>query len=271
MSSWVFLWNLAYIAAKAAWANMGTNGLGWITAVSGPSLAAFLRASRAPKGSKWAAVRSQWIGELRDGAFVSISIWLIICLAEALWLQPKRIWTDAASISAPPSVKAYMPSPQIAEPRSHSGTHSTPQSLRTPLVATQQAQTEDADHTLLLQARELLAGMTNLRSAWGEADNAARREIEDHFRRSPDTTAGFAKWKQGQTDAQYVEQFRETYAEKGSEVRARLIARVPPTLINSYASYKNASSLGDLSMICDELNDMVQAYANELGSAKPRP
>lgn len=108
-----FAWNLVGTAAANAWADIGTNGLGWFIAAFSPFVAVAMKLRVAPKREKLAFIRSKWVTELRDTFLVCIVVWMGIFCWELCWSIPRQILKDATAIK-PPSLRFLaLPAPLI--------------------------------------------------------------------------------------------------------------------------------------------------------------
>ncbi len=103
-----FAWNLVATSAANAWADIGTNGLGWLIAVFSPFVAVAMKLRGAPKGQKLSFIRSKWGSELRDTFLICIVIWMGIFCWELCWNVPRQILKDYAAIT-PPSLRFLAP------------------------------------------------------------------------------------------------------------------------------------------------------------------
>lgn len=97
-----FLVHLASLATKAAWADLGTNGLGWFVSLASPLLVAVRGAWRAPRGRRLKTLKKSWKTELRDAFFLALSFALLIFAIELIFRQPALIKEQSASIQPPP-------------------------------------------------------------------------------------------------------------------------------------------------------------------------
>jgi hypothetical protein len=115
-SFWGFVRDFAAASARSTWADLGTNGLGWIVGFGNPALVTILKATHAPKGQKIANVLSQWKTELRHVAVVYVAIGAMVFSVEMIWRQPQRIRTDAAAIAGPSPHEMLLSPPELPVP-----------------------------------------------------------------------------------------------------------------------------------------------------------
>jgi hypothetical protein len=85
----------------AAWADLGTNGLGWFVGLGTPVLAVFWRASQGPSGKRGEFVRQKWKEELKHAFVLAIAVFFLIATWEACWNIPYGIWQQAQNAPAP--------------------------------------------------------------------------------------------------------------------------------------------------------------------------
>jgi hypothetical protein len=96
-----FTLSLVTAAVQAAWSDMGTNGLGWLIAVSSPIFAVLWRLRSVSKGHRWTTFISAWKSEIWETLAIFLSITLLIVSCEFCWNQPHQIWKQAAASKLP--------------------------------------------------------------------------------------------------------------------------------------------------------------------------
>jgi hypothetical protein len=95
-----FVWEYILNCASSSLSDLGTSGLGWIAGIAVPVIVAVTKARRAPSGSRWSSVTSQWRSEVRYVFWVYLAIFTLVFLWEAAW-RPSRTFAEAGSTAAP--------------------------------------------------------------------------------------------------------------------------------------------------------------------------
>ncbi|MGB8535958.1 MAG: hypothetical protein WCD57_06060 [Acidobacteriaceae bacterium] len=84
-----FWWHLGPTAARAALIHLGSKRFGLLLIEVFCVVAAW-RAYRAPENKRWAAIRTQWLSELRDVFIVIFSVGVAVFGYELMWNQPNQ-------------------------------------------------------------------------------------------------------------------------------------------------------------------------------------
>ncbi len=86
------LWSLAPAAARATWTDMVSRWPLWLLALAIVCIAVAVRAGRAPRHQRWAAIRAQWAYELRDACLVVLWIVLLVFGCELYRSGQNEAW-----------------------------------------------------------------------------------------------------------------------------------------------------------------------------------
>ena len=81
-------WSLVPAAARATLIYLGTKRLLVLLMIEVFCAVTALRAYRAPAGKRWAAIRSQWVFEIRDVFIVIFSVGVAVFAYQLMWNQP---------------------------------------------------------------------------------------------------------------------------------------------------------------------------------------
>ena len=90
-----FCFEIIARAVFAAWADMGTNGLGWFIGIGSPVGAAVLSIAKAPRRHKWLTFLTKWRSELKQAMGIALAALVLIACWEAMWNIPHTINRDA--------------------------------------------------------------------------------------------------------------------------------------------------------------------------------
>jgi hypothetical protein len=85
-----FWWHLVSTAARATLIYLGSKRLLGLLLIEVFCAVAALRAYRAPANRRWAAIRSQWMSEIRDVFIVIFSVGVAVFGYELMWKQPNE-------------------------------------------------------------------------------------------------------------------------------------------------------------------------------------
>jgi hypothetical protein len=85
-----FWWYWVSAAARATLTHLGSKKLFALLLIEVCCAAAAFRAYRAPQGHRWAALRSQWMFEIRDVFIVIFAIVIAVFGWELMWNQPNQ-------------------------------------------------------------------------------------------------------------------------------------------------------------------------------------
>ncbi len=86
-----FWWQLVPLAAKATWFDLGSKRPFWLFLLAVSCVVLAWRAYFAPEQKRWAAIRDQWVRELRDVCVIVGMVGLVFFACEFVWSQPNRI------------------------------------------------------------------------------------------------------------------------------------------------------------------------------------
>jgi hypothetical protein len=105
-----FWWHLVSTAARATLIDVGSKRLGLLLIEVFCAVAA-LHAYRAAESKRWAAIRSQWMSEVRDVFIVIFSVGVAVFGYELVWNQPNqgRLRQVEDSLSNPSALFDRMP------------------------------------------------------------------------------------------------------------------------------------------------------------------
>lgn len=94
-----FWWHLVFAAARAAFIDLGSKRSFLLFLIEVSCVVAALRAYRAPENKRWAAIRDQWIFEIRDVFIVVFSLGVAVFGYELGWNQPNQARLRQDSLS----------------------------------------------------------------------------------------------------------------------------------------------------------------------------
>ncbi len=86
------LWSLTPAAARAAWGEMASKRPLWLLVFAVVCVVVALRVGRAPQRERWAAIRRQWLSELRDACAVMLAVGLLVFGWELYQAQQNETW-----------------------------------------------------------------------------------------------------------------------------------------------------------------------------------
>jgi hypothetical protein len=114
-----FWWHLVSAASRATLIDLGSKRPFWLFSIEVSCAVAALRAYRAPESKRWAAIRDQWISEIRDVFIVIFSIGVAVFGYELVWNQPNQ--ARLRQIENSPSNPSFLFNRTSVFPRHDSG------------------------------------------------------------------------------------------------------------------------------------------------------